>query len=167
MDIQERAWTINLAKDGYDYNDWEYQLKIHTFVLGAKWAISAAAAFPALFSSMKLIVEFINSRQIIPKKSCQSGPSPWNIISNKIIMNQNDAYWKLFQMEATKRELMNIEKQSINTRSLVHSLTPPLARTIAIIAAASITQDRGFHMKLRNFKSLFSCINNNGYPITH
>jgi hypothetical protein len=37
-------------------------------------------------------------------------------------------------------------------------LTPPLARTIAIIAAASITHDNGFHIKLKNFKNLFSCI---------
>lgn len=35
-------------------------------------------------------------------------------------------------------------------------LTPPLARTIAITAAASITHDNGFHMKLRNFNILFS-----------
>jgi hypothetical protein len=47
-----------------------------TLVLGAKRAISAAAAFPALFSSIKLIVELIISRQTIPTKSCQSGPSP-------------------------------------------------------------------------------------------
>lgn len=36
-------------------------------------------------------------------------------------------------------------------------LTPPLARTSAIIAAASITHDKGFHIKPRNFKNLFSC----------
>jgi len=36
-------------------------------------------------------------------------------------------------------------------------LTPPLARAIAMIAAASITQERGFHMKPRNFRNLLSC----------
>lgn len=46
-----------------------------TLHLGARRAISAAAAFPALFSSIKLIVELRISRQIIPTKSCQSGPS--------------------------------------------------------------------------------------------
>jgi len=49
---------------------------IYTFVLGAKRAIRADAAFPALFSSTKLIVELIINRQIIPTKSCQSGPCP-------------------------------------------------------------------------------------------
>lgn len=35
-------------------------------------------------------------------------------------------------------------------------LTPP-TKTNAMTAAASITQDKGFHMKLRNFSTLFSC----------
>ena len=48
-----------------------------TFAFGARRAMSAAAAFPALFSSMKLIVELITSRVIIPTKSCQSGGFPW------------------------------------------------------------------------------------------
>jgi hypothetical protein len=47
---------------------------MQTFVLSAKHAIRAAAALPALFSSMKLIVELIISRQTIPRKSSQSGP---------------------------------------------------------------------------------------------
>jgi hypothetical protein len=37
----------------------------------------AAAALPALFSSIKLIVELMNSRTIIPTKSCQSGGFPY------------------------------------------------------------------------------------------
>jgi len=36
-------------------------------------------------------------------------------------------------------------------------LTPPLASAIAIIAAASITQERGFHMNPKNFKNFISC----------
>lgn len=40
---------------------------------------------------------------------------------------------------------------------LVRGLTPPLARAMAMIAAASITQDRGFHMNPKNFKILLSC----------
>jgi hypothetical protein len=70
----------------------------------------AAAALPALFSSMKLIVEFTSSKTRIPRKSSQSGGWPC-----------------------------------------------PLASTIAISAAASITHDNGFHMKPRNLRNLFSC----------
>lgn len=53
-----------------------YGSEAQTLVLGANCAIRAAAAFPALFSSMKLIVELTNNRMIIPRKSCQSGGSP-------------------------------------------------------------------------------------------
>jgi hypothetical protein len=49
---------------------------IMTLAFGARWAISAAAALPALFSSMKLIVELMSSSVIIPTKSCQSGGFP-------------------------------------------------------------------------------------------
>lgn len=44
-------------------------MKKQTLALGAKRAISAAAALPALFSSMKLMVELIISRITIPTKS--------------------------------------------------------------------------------------------------
>jgi len=81
-----------------------------TFVLGAKPAIRAAAAFPALFSSIKLIVEFMTSRAMIPTKSCQSGGLP-----------------------------------------------PPFAKAMAMIAAASMTHDKGFHINPKNFKNLLSC----------
>ena len=40
-----------------------------TFALGANLAIRAAAALPALFSSMKLMVEFISSKRTMPAKS--------------------------------------------------------------------------------------------------
>ncbi|BAT00424.1 Os07g0191250, partial [Oryza sativa Japonica Group] len=69
----------------------------------------AAAALPALFSSMKLIVELMMSSVMMPTKSCQSGGFP-----------------------------------------------PPLARAMAMIAAASMTQDSGFHMNPKNFKNLLS-----------
>jgi hypothetical protein len=39
--------------------------------------MSAAAALPALFSSMKLIVELMKSSVTIPTKSCQSGGRPY------------------------------------------------------------------------------------------
>ncbi|KAF7814470.1 hypothetical protein G2W53_028439 [Senna tora] len=42
---------------------------LRTFVLGARPAINAAAAFPALFSSMKLIVELMISNTTIPTNS--------------------------------------------------------------------------------------------------
>jgi hypothetical protein len=41
---------------------------------------------------------------------------------------------------------------------MIHRLlTPPLARAMAMIAAASMTQDSGFHMNPKNFKNLLSC----------
>ncbi|WVZ11052.1 hypothetical protein V8G54_015582, partial [Vigna mungo] len=49
---------------------------LNTFVLGARPAIKAAAALPALFSSMKLMVELMSSNTTIPRKSCQSGGLP-------------------------------------------------------------------------------------------
>ena len=47
-----------------------------TFAFGASRAMRAAAALPALFSSMKLIVELMRSKVMIPTKSCQSGAFP-------------------------------------------------------------------------------------------
>jgi hypothetical protein len=46
----------------------------------------AAAALPALFFSMKLIVEFTISKNTIPKKSSQSSGWPWRCISQKTII---------------------------------------------------------------------------------
>jgi hypothetical protein len=51
-------------------------VKGKTLAFGARRAMSAAAALPALFSSMKLIVELITRRVMIPTKSCQSGGFP-------------------------------------------------------------------------------------------
>ncbi|BAS85830.1 Os03g0689350, partial [Oryza sativa Japonica Group] len=79
-----------------------------TLAFGARRAMSAAAALPALFSSMKLIVELISSSVMIPTKSCQS------------------------------------------------VLTPPLANAMAMIAAASMTHDSGFHMNPKNLRNLLS-----------
>jgi acid phosphatase family membrane protein YuiD len=59
---------------------------------------------------MKLMVELITSKQVIPTKSCQSGGLP-----------------------------------------------SPFANAIAMIAAASITHDRGFHMNPKNLRNLLSC----------
>jgi hypothetical protein len=55
-----------------------YDLKWLALVLGARLAMSAAAALPALFSSIKLIVELMMRRTTIPTKSCQSGGFPYN-----------------------------------------------------------------------------------------
>jgi len=46
----------------------------------------AAAALPALFSSMNLIVELTISKNRIPKKSSQSGGWPWICISHKTVI---------------------------------------------------------------------------------
>jgi hypothetical protein len=51
----------------------ELQATRTTLVLGASLAMSAAAALPALFSSMKEMVELITNKTTIPTKSCQSG----------------------------------------------------------------------------------------------
>ena len=74
---------------------------VHTFVLGDKCTIRAAAAFPALFSSRKLIVEFITSRQRIPKKSCQSGPSPWNNVNKNMVIKWT---WEVYQRAVRKKK---------------------------------------------------------------
>uniref|UniRef100_A0A0A9DC19 Mha2 n=1 Tax=Arundo donax TaxID=35708 RepID=A0A0A9DC19_ARUDO len=49
---------------------------LSTLVLGARLAMRAAAALPALFSSMKEMVELITRSTMIPTKSCQSGGLP-------------------------------------------------------------------------------------------
>ncbi|URD95349.1 hypothetical protein MUK42_29021, partial [Musa troglodytarum] len=101
-----------IQKDSFSFS--LFRIQSVTLALGARRAMSAAAALPALFSSMKLIVELITSKVMIPMKSCQSGGFPC-------------------------------------------SRTPPLASAMAITAAASMTQDRGFHMNPKNFKTLLSC----------
>ena len=58
----------HILKDRYNF-----EAKKQTLALGANLAINAAAAFPALFSSIKLMVELITRSVIMPKKSCQSG----------------------------------------------------------------------------------------------
>lgn len=65
-----------LAKSKKQYFAAEHVVNSDTLALGARRAMSAAAALPALFSSMKLIVELMKSRTIIPTKSCQSGGFP-------------------------------------------------------------------------------------------
>lgn len=52
------------------------EINKHTLALGARRAIRAAAALPALFSSIKLMVELMIRSVIIPTKSCQSGGLP-------------------------------------------------------------------------------------------
>lgn len=84
-----------------------------TLVLGARFAMRAAAALPALFSSIKLIVELMTNKTMIPTKSCQSGGLP-----------------------------------------------PPFAKAIAMMAAASMTHDKGFHIKPKNLRILLSCLQN-------
>jgi hypothetical protein len=125
----------------------------NTFALGASRAMRAAAALPALFSSMKLIVELMMSRVIIPTKSCQSGGFPYK----KYI--KNFSQWRLPEYILA----------GISTHALKHQeLTPPLARAMAMIAAASMTHDSGFHMNPKNFRNLLSCIHAHIYRVrTH
>ena len=71
----------NFSKHVIHENQQEQDLdllwKFYTLVFGARPAISAAAALPALFSSIKLMVELIISNANIPTKSCQSGGFPF------------------------------------------------------------------------------------------
>ena len=110
-------------------------------VFGARPAISAAAALPALFSSMKLIVELITSNETIPTKSCQSGGLPCisSILIYILIMTSNYIIYIYIYKERES------------------DVTPPFANAIAMTAAASMTHDRGFHMKPKNFRNLLSC----------
>lgn len=50
----------------------------------------------------------------------------------------------------------DVKERNINNNPFSWAFTPPLASAIAIIAAASITHDRGFHMNPKNFKILLS-----------
>jgi len=113
--------------------------RVDTFAFGASRAMRAAAALPALFSSMKLMVELMTSNVMIPTKSCQSGAFPCTIFQGTSPKNQ-----------PTNSFIANIKSQKLS------SLTPPFASAIAIIAAASITHDRGFHINPKNFKNLLS-----------
>jgi hypothetical protein len=40
----------------------------------------------------------------------------------------------------------------------MYVLTPPFARAMAMIAAASITHDNGFHMNPKNLRILLCCM---------
>jgi len=42
----------------------------------------------------------------------------------------------------------------------VQQHTPPLAKAMAMIAAASMTHEGGFHINPKNFRTLLSCKNN-------
>lgn len=70
---------IFILKSCMQVNEQMSLLLLTTFVLGARPAIKAAAALPALFSSMKLMVELMMSNTTIPTKSCQSGGLPYFI----------------------------------------------------------------------------------------
>lgn len=63
----------------YNASHNEYRKEI-TLVLGARPAMRAAAALPALFSSMKLMVELMINKASMPTKSCQSGGLPCAIV---------------------------------------------------------------------------------------
>jgi len=47
----------------------------------------------------------------------------------------------------------------ISRQQRMNDLTPPFARAMAIIAAASMTQDNGFHMNPKNLRILLCCEN--------
>jgi hypothetical protein len=57
--------------------------------------------------------------------------------------------------ENTKKK--QYSKAEINKTNYRVKHTCPLANTIAINAAASMTHDNGFHIKPRNLRNLFSC----------
>lgn len=132
-----------------------------TLVFGARPAISAAAAFPALFSSMKLMVELITSNAIMPTKSCQSGGLPCIGSLKTQIMREFEHFtlcspcYVCACMYVCERKSKKAREETETERRDV--FTPPFAKAMAMMAAASITQDRGFHIKHKNFRNLFSC----------
>lgn len=66
----------------------------------------AAAAFPALFSSIKLIVELIMSNTTIPRKSCQSGALPCIVQIFLVIYNLEKAEQKNTKTVGEKLECL-------------------------------------------------------------
>ena len=66
------------------------------FALGASLAMRAAAALPALFSSMKEIVELTSNSRTIPRKSYQSGGSPCS--------SQNTGFRNILNLRQRARE---------------------------------------------------------------
>ena len=64
---------------------------IYTFAFGASLAIRAAAALPALFSSIKLMVELIISSVKTPTKSYISKSFPWKRLLLKVNQEINYA----------------------------------------------------------------------------
>jgi len=48
-------------------------------------------------------------------------------------------------------------QQNIQLKLKSIQLTPPLAKAMAMIATASMTDERGFHINPKNFKTLLSC----------
>jgi hypothetical protein len=126
-----------------------------TLVFGARPAISAAAALPALFSSTKLMVELITSNATIPTKSCQSGGLPYICsLKNKQIKS---CQCEIRNSSSNYQLMWVCARLCVLERERERDVTPPFAKAMAMKAAASITQDRGFHIKPRNFRNLFSC----------
>lgn len=68
-----------------------------------------------------------------------------NLTPHGLFFNKNyiDIIFSIFLSKQTKGE-----KEP--------ALTPPFASAMAIIAAASITHERGFHINPKNFKNLLS-----------
>lgn len=117
---------------------------IGTLVLGARPAMRAAAAFPALFSSMKLMVELMIKRTMIPMKSCQSGGLPCvtdHEATHLSTLSNTPMHGSFYCPDCCR----------------INIITPPLANTMAMMAAISMTHDSGFHMNPRNLRSLLSC----------
>ena len=76
-------------------------------------------------------------------KSCQSGGSPYIVFidnQQKQIMKN-----KMFSLMC----MLGVQKKE--------RITPPFAKAIAMIAAISITHDKGFHINPRNLRNLLSC----------
>nr|CAB3469632.1 unnamed protein product [Digitaria exilis] len=65
--------------------------------------------------------------------------------------------WTFFSASAPMVQSLMMSSETIPTKSCQSGgLPPPLARTMAMMAAISMTQESGFHMKPRNLSSLLS-----------
>jgi hypothetical protein len=98
------------------------------------------------------------------------GPAPKQVASSgklelhSCLCSTKDILMKGRQPQITEARILHIFKCATATHKLSvcsHSkgwyFTPPLVMMIAMMAAASITHDKGFHMNPRNLRNLDSC----------
>lgn len=90
---------------------------------------------------------------MMPKKSGRSEGLCCS--TNKILQ---DSFYVRFKIHfSTQMMIFLTSKKKKEKNQVLNFHTPPCARPMAMIAAASITHDKGFHIKPRNLRILLSC----------